>query len=127
MSKATSALQALLLSHLTIGENGKVSTNGVVEVEYGDNLVLNISPNEGYGIKHIFINGESITVDNCKYYYLGEYPQTRVTDNNLISIFEDIKGCRFNPRCENCMQKCKEKTPVLTEISPHHTVSCWLY
>lgn len=43
------------------------------------------------------------------------------------SIFEDIKGCRFNPRCENCMQKCKEKTPVLTEISPHHTVSCWLY
>ena len=43
------------------------------------------------------------------------------------SIFENIKGCRFHPRCEKCMPKCREKTPSETFIDDRHCVSCWLY
>ena len=43
------------------------------------------------------------------------------------SIFEKIEGCRFHPRCEKCMPKCREKTPSETFIDDRHCVSCWLY
>ncbi|MBL8967762.1 MAG: ABC transporter ATP-binding protein [Spirochaetaceae bacterium] len=37
------------------------------------------------------------------------------------------KGCRFNPRCEKCMDKCREEEPPLVEIEPGHQVACWLH
>ena len=44
------------------------------------------------------------------------------------SIFDNIKGCRFNPRC-NCKMNniCDEETPSLKEIAPFHHVSCLKY
>ena len=44
------------------------------------------------------------------------------------SIFDDITGCRFYPRCEKCLKDiCVQKTPELTGVSEFHNVSCWLY
>ena len=44
------------------------------------------------------------------------------------SIFENITGCRFNPRCERCINGiCTLQTPSLTEVSPFHYVSCYNY
>lgn len=37
------------------------------------------------------------------------------------------KGCRFSDRCPYVMEKCREKNPSLREISPNHTVRCYLY
>lgn len=37
------------------------------------------------------------------------------------------KGCRFAPRCEAIMEKCKEKMPELVSISSEHQCRCWLY
>ena len=42
------------------------------------------------------------------------------------SINQQISGCRFNPRCKNCMDICLQQVPQLTEISPEHLTSCFL-
>ncbi|MET3696911.1 oligopeptide transport system ATP-binding protein [Bacillus oleivorans] len=36
-------------------------------------------------------------------------------------------GCTFHPRCQACMNVCKEVTPKPIEISPGHVVSCHLF
>lgn len=36
-------------------------------------------------------------------------------------------GCRFHPRCEQCMEICKTTVPDLSEIQPGHSVACHLY
>jgi peptide/nickel transport system ATP-binding protein/oligopeptide transport system ATP-binding protein len=40
---------------------------------------------------------------------------------------EKIVGCPFEPRCPRAMEICREKEPLLKEIAPGHTASCWLY
>jgi peptide/nickel transport system ATP-binding protein/oligopeptide transport system ATP-binding protein len=36
-------------------------------------------------------------------------------------------GCRFHPRCSQCMPKCIKNEPEMIEISKDHFVSCHLY
>jgi len=36
-------------------------------------------------------------------------------------------GCSFSPRCEKCMEICKQRIPELMEERPGHSVRCWLY
>jgi len=38
-----------------------------------------------------------------------------------------IAGCPFEPRCPRAMSVCREKQPVLREISSGHLTACWLY
>jgi len=40
---------------------------------------------------------------------------------NLIS---PPSGCRFHPRCEHALEKCKSGVPALIEASPGHFVAC---
>jgi oligopeptide transport system ATP-binding protein len=35
-------------------------------------------------------------------------------------------GCRFHPRCPLVMETCREKDPILCEVSPGHQVACYL-
>ena len=35
-------------------------------------------------------------------------------------------GCRFNPRCPYVMDKCKERSPELSEVSADHYVACFM-
>lgn len=37
------------------------------------------------------------------------------------------KGCTFAPRCPKVMDICREKSPLLTEVSDGRKVSCWLH
>ena len=44
------------------------------------------------------------------------------------TVFEEITGCRFNPRCEKCLKgTCTEQVPSLIKISKYHSVSCFNY
>lgn len=36
-------------------------------------------------------------------------------------------GCKFQSRCEKCMEKCRQIEPELREINPGHFVACHLY
>jgi len=51
--------------------------------------------------------------------------------HNIIGMVPDLKdmpkGCSFNPRCEKCIDICREKMPELIEIKKDHKVRCWLY
>jgi oligopeptide/dipeptide ABC transporter ATP-binding protein len=37
------------------------------------------------------------------------------------------KGCPFNTRCPNVMDRCRKEKPVLKNVSHNHKVACWLY
>lgn len=36
-------------------------------------------------------------------------------------------GCKFHPRCEKCMEICKQQSPDMYEVSEGHYVKCFLY
>lgn len=42
------------------------------------------------------------------------------------SIQEEISGCKFHPRCEFAMQKCKNNIPLLEKINKNHVSACFL-
>ncbi len=43
------------------------------------------------------------------------------------SLITPPPGCRFHPRCDKCMDICKEEDPPFKEIEPGRWVACWLY
>ena len=43
------------------------------------------------------------------------------------SLITPPPGCRFHPRCDKCMDICKEQEPPFKEIEPGRWVACWLY
>ncbi len=55
-----------------------------------------------------------------------DVPRLHVIPGMVPSPFHFPKGCRFNDRCEKCMQKCIESAPPAAEIGDHR-VACWLY
>ncbi|NBG89368.1 ABC transporter ATP-binding protein [Isachenkonia alkalipeptolytica] len=56
-----------------------------------------------------------------------EDEELEAIEGMVPSLLNMPKGCPFNPRCKHCMEICKEKMPVLKEITPGHKVRCWLY
>ncbi len=56
----------------------------------------------------------------------GLYLQKSVTDlfPEISSAIDQIKGCRFWPRCSKVIAECKEKSPQLVENMPKHWVAC---
>ena len=42
------------------------------------------------------------------------------------SLFDMPQGCRFNPRCPQVMDVCREKQPPMIQPGPHRRVMCWL-
>jgi oligopeptide/dipeptide ABC transporter ATP-binding protein len=39
----------------------------------------------------------------------------------------EIIGCPFAPRCPRVMAICRERTPLLRQVTPGHETACWLY
>ena len=37
------------------------------------------------------------------------------------------QGCRFADRCSQCMEKCRQAMPALTEVAPGHRCRCFLH
>ena len=46
---------------------------------------------------------------------------------SIPSPQEFPKGCRFSPRCEDCMERCKDSMPQLTKTEDGRMVRCWKY
>lgn len=42
------------------------------------------------------------------------------------TIHQDISGCRFHPRCKDCMDICIKEIPKLNIIGENHYSECWL-
>ena len=42
------------------------------------------------------------------------------------SIQQNISGCRFHPRCKECIEICKQKVPELKNISQEHFCACFV-
>lgn len=40
-------------------------------------------------------------------------------------IKENIKGCKFNPRCKYAFEECLKKSPQNKEIAPNHFINCF--
>ena len=72
------------------------------------------------------------------------HPYTKGLFNSIPSLDEDVEslttikgnppdpsalpsGCRFHPRCDKCMEICKQTNPELREISPGHFIACHLF
>jgi len=65
---------------------------------------------------------------------LSSYPKGRKGSFNLVTIPGKVpplghfpSGCRFNPRCASAFAECGTNIPPLTEVSPGHLVSCFLF
>jgi peptide/nickel transport system ATP-binding protein len=50
-----------------------------------------------------------------------------VISGNVPSLSETFVGCRFADRCDKAWEKCREVTPLWTEIGVNHRVRCHLY
>jgi peptide/nickel transport system ATP-binding protein len=47
-------------------------------------------------------------------------------DGTMPRLSDIPKGCAFHPRCQECMDMCKENQPDLIDIGPTQ-VACWRY
>jgi peptide/nickel transport system ATP-binding protein len=45
---------------------------------------------------------------------------------NVPTLSKDMVGCRFAPRCEYVMDRCRVELPELEAIEPGHKCRCWL-
>ena len=52
--------------------------------------------------------------------------QLATIKGEVPSAINPPKGCRFNPRCEHCMEICKQKEPEMQHIDGRD-VACFLY
>ena len=42
------------------------------------------------------------------------------------SIQQEINGCKFHPRCKNCMEICTKEIPPIIPVGKNHFSACWL-
>lgn len=62
---------------------------------------------------------------------LNSLPSNRAEKLETINgqpptLSQKILGCRFNPRCEYCMEICQKEVPELREIYANHQSACFL-
>jgi len=64
---------------------------------------------------------------------LGSIPRLHLEQERLNAIEGFVpdaanlpSGCRFHPRCPFAVDKCRQETPPLMEITPGHHAACWL-
>lgn len=53
--------------------------------------------------------------------------ESDILKGEITSPINPPPGCRFAPRCQHCMDKCRKEDPKFQEISPGHFVACHLY
>ncbi|MCL2570587.1 MAG: S8 family serine peptidase [Firmicutes bacterium] len=65
---------------ITVGQNGAVSPYGGFEIANGENITLTITPNEGYIVYRVLVNGNRVNVTN------NTVSLTNITANTTISV-----------------------------------------
>ena len=56
----------------------------------------------------------------------SEYSKLETIKGQPPALSQIIDGCRFHPRCDYCMEKCRFDIPLLKEIIPNHYSACFL-
>lgn len=51
-------------------------------------------------------------------------PSQIISQGEIPSPVNAPPGCTFHTRCRDCMEICKQKAPVMTEVAPDHFVCC---
>lgn len=49
-----------------------------------------------------------------------------ILKGDVPSPLNPPKGCRFHPRCAFAIDKCSQSEPPFIEMSPDHSVACWV-
>ena len=86
-------------------------------VEFGPSKQIFENPKHPY-TKALFDAIPSIHTENID--------QLATIKGEVPSAINPPKGCRFNPRCEHCMEICKQKEPEM-KIVDGREVACFLY
>ncbi|MGM9522266.1 MAG: ABC transporter ATP-binding protein [Oscillospiraceae bacterium] len=55
----------------------------------------------------------------------GERERLASIPGNVANSQQLPDGCKFNPRCTLCGEKCRKEVPQLIEINADHYVACW--
>jgi oligopeptide/dipeptide ABC transporter ATP-binding protein len=65
---------------------------------------------------------------------LASVPNIRLDDEVLRTmpgappdLIHPPAGCRFHPRCEHVMERCRHEEPPYREVTRERWVACWLY
>jgi len=82
-------------------------------VEFGDSVVVFESALHPY-TKMLIESLPTIGDDQRRQGVVGRPP----------SLWEDLQGCRFAPRCPLATELCRTKEPPLRELQPGHWVAC---
>jgi len=48
-------------------------------------------------------------------------------DGTVCNMMDPPRGCKFNPRCSEAMDICREKIPEFRELAPGHFAACHLH
>ena len=56
----------------------------------------------------------------------GSYKRLIPIEGTPVELYAPPDGCPFHPRCPRCMDRCRREAPPERELSPGHTVRCWL-
>ena len=86
-------------------------------IEYGTVKDVFTDPKHPYTIGLL---GALPTLDGGKE-RLHAIPGTIANPQNLPN------GCRFHPRCNSCMEKCKTSAPKMVKINDNHYVECYAH
>ena len=57
----------------------------------------------------------------------GKHSERLVSIDGLPPVlYEMPSACPFAPRCKFAIERCSKENPVLEEISPNHSIACWV-
>jgi oligopeptide transport system ATP-binding protein len=48
-------------------------------------------------------------------------------DGTVCNMMDPPRGCKFNPRCSEAMDICREEIPKFKELAPGHFAACHLH
>jgi len=86
-------------------------------VEYGESQIIFSYPKHPYTVA-LFNAIPKINTRSTK--------ELSIIKGEIPSAINPPSGCRFHPRCENCMEICKTVSPEPVEVE-NRTVSCHIY
>jgi oligopeptide/dipeptide ABC transporter ATP-binding protein len=65
---------------------------------------------------------------------LASVPNIRIEDEELRTmsgappdLINPPAGCRFHPRCDHAMERCRQEEPPYRQVSDERWTACWLY
>jgi peptide/nickel transport system ATP-binding protein len=112
-------ISILLITH-DLGVVAQICTRVTVmyagcEVESGKVNVILSHP------QHPYTQGLVLAIPKLS----EERPRLSAIQGTVPQLVDPPAGCRFHPRCEEVLPRCRERRPPRLKIAPEHEVYCW--